>query len=263
MRYALLGIFLLSRIPPTLANSTEHGTYAAMYFTGGFAVAAIDSRTTDSSDNVISDSVCKLHPLSNDLFFFDLGLSHVPQFGQKSADLEALAEKALVKSGKTPTPRDLAKQWIFDVRIIVENIPDDPWNDIVFHVFDPLQNNRDHMLIRGIFVGKIDGGDIGGSIAEVRLTGMFNRSISTNIYDLQDDIIYSFGMDPEYSIYKGTHAEPARTTSGGEWPDYLAELVQFMIDGKTRRDVGGSVAALMLLRGRPIEWTRRPAFCPD
>src|SRR5580700_3823495 len=58
MRYTLILIFLLCRILLTLANPVQHGTYAAIYYTNEFIVAAIDSRTTDSANNVISDSVC-------------------------------------------------------------------------------------------------------------------------------------------------------------------------------------------------------------
>jgi hypothetical protein len=263
MRYRLILIFLLCRIPLTSANPVQHGTYAAIYYTNEFVVAAIDSRTTDSASNVISDSICKLHPLSNELFFLDIGLSRVPQSGQKSADLEALAAKALATSDRERTPRDLAQEWMSDTKTVIANIPDTVWHDIVLHVFDPLQNNVDHTLARGIFVGKTAAGGIGGAIAEITLTDKYDKNVSANVYDMQDNTIYSFDMTSEYSRYKATHSEPERKIFTLEWPNYLTELVQFMIDGETRRDVGGSVAALALRRGRTIEWTRRPAFCRE
>jgi hypothetical protein len=85
-------IFSILPLTRAYADGFASGTYAAMYYSTDFTAVAIDSRVTDESGDLLSDHECKILPLSDHLFFFSVGIKHMPI--TKGGDVVELVKQA-------------------------------------------------------------------------------------------------------------------------------------------------------------------------
>jgi hypothetical protein len=247
-----------------------HGTYAAMYYSTDFAIVAIDSRVSDIDGNVLSDKECKIYPISEHTLFFGIGMNNIPVPG--GITTVDLVKRARSETGNSDDPIALADKWVMLTETILKSIPLTWKTRILDHLKQDIENNPEHAIVTGTFMGSRLDGDIAVVMAAIRFDqDEGDITISHKITEATDNTTYSFRSEKSYRQFNRALNERQEEiqrlakspfTRISREAAYLEALVRYIITQGGDVTVGGKPTVVTLQRGQTFEWTRHPAFCP-
>ena len=241
-------------------STPARATFYSVALGADFIVVAIDSRTIDSLHprSPPDDRYCKIVPLSADIVFFSAGFlsSSIPD---AAFDASSLARDIYAQSRHPADLVGLRDRW--------ESAMEDGYMRLFIGHPDLAITNG--LLTKGFFGSVTEGRAVLAS-SEINVDHGHVRSNSDELTQFGEPVLVV--QDGYQRLLKSDRAkgmlDQSRAEGAGKpLPEQLAlvteAMVAFIRDWSGDAAIGGEIAVLILEKGHPAHWFRRPSFCTE
>jgi hypothetical protein len=264
--YLLAVVMCAACIVPALS----HGTFFVAFIRADLLAVAIDSRevVVDSVTHQerINDRDCKIAVLDQKTVFFSAGATAARHPGGAIDFSSDEIAQAIFREEGSKEPKDLAERWAQTIRKRAEQ-----------HIERYRVQFPNGWFGAGHFGGFEGEGEVvlytatltydaGRLSHDIKKWASPNDVVHTGAFpDIIEDI---FGVAPKPAMRPRFNAEvpkqPAQLSQPSDRVALMAiTAVQAAIDRNSDSGIGGSIASIILERGKTLRWFRRPDFCPE